>query len=140
MARNTRVHGKTATTRMTPKRLSKQQFAQRLYELMESKDWHQSDLARASGLARNNISTYMNARSLPEPKSLRALARVFKVKPEELLPNYMANAVERDLPEFEIKSIAGDVENVWLRVDRMVSKTTAYRVMEILNAEVPPGQ
>jgi transcriptional regulator with XRE-family HTH domain len=49
---------------------------------MKTKSWSQADLARASGLNRQVISSYINQRRLnPEPDALVAIARGLNVSP-----------------------------------------------------------
>ena len=66
---------------LIPRHLSKQEFGKRLYKLMLERGWHQSELARQSGLPRDSISVYVRGKSLPTPTSLQALARAFGVQP-----------------------------------------------------------
>ena len=54
-------------TDLTPKSLTKQEFGKRLYSLMVERGWQQSDLARAAGIGRDSVSTYMRGHSLPGP-------------------------------------------------------------------------
>lgn len=118
-----------------PKALTKQEFGRRLTALMRERNWNQSDLARAAGMGRDAVSTYVRGRSLPEPKSLKKLADAFRLEPQQLLPNAMMEAMDDELPALEIKQAVGHPDKCWLRINQMVSMDKAMRVMQILNDE-----
>lgn len=123
------------TTSLAPKHMTKQEFGRRLYTMMLDRGWHQSELSRQSGLPRDSISVYVRGRSLPTPTSLQALARAFGVKPQDLLPNHIEGAIDEDTPAFEIK-VSPNAPNVaWLRVNRLVSVTSAMKIMQILEGD-----
>lgn len=65
----------------------KDAFAKRVYRLMLSKGMNQSELARAAGLERNRISSYVRGVALPTGLSLTKLAQALGVKPNDLLPD-----------------------------------------------------
>ncbi|MGE0211795.1 MAG: helix-turn-helix domain-containing protein [Parvibaculaceae bacterium] len=118
-----------------PKHLTKQQFGKRLYELMLKRGWHQSELARRADLPRDSISVYIRGRSLPTPASLKKLADVFEIAPEELLPNHIESAIDEDAPSFEMK-VSPNAPNVaWLRVNRLVALPTGLKIAELLQGD-----
>ncbi len=57
------------------------EFSKKLVNLLRDHNMNQADLARKSGLTRDAISTYVRARSMPEPKNLAKLAAAFNVAP-----------------------------------------------------------
>lgn len=117
----------------SPAEITKIEFGRRLQHLHLAKGWNQSDLARAAGLGRDAISTYINGRSFPEPKSLLALAEALQVDPSELLPNSVAMAMKQDAaPVLEIKQSAGHPDKVYLRVNRVVTFEQAAQIFSIL--------
>lgn len=120
---------------LSDERLSKQEFGKRLYTLMLAKGWNQSQLARYAGIGRDSVSQYMRGRSYPTPQSLHALAKALSIEPEKLLPNYYESAVDRELPEIELKGVHGDPDNMWLRVNMRVSRAKALQVLGILNSD-----
>lgn len=121
---------------MAPKELTKLEFGRRLNKLMLDRGWNQSDLARAAGLGRDAISTYVRGRSFPEPKSLRKLADAMSLTTEDLLPNTVAAAMDADTaPMLEIKQAAGHPEHVWIRVNRMVTFDQAAQIFNIIRGE-----
>lgn len=116
-----------------PKELGKLEFGRRLMQLMLDKGWNQSDLARAAGLGRDAVSTYVRGRSFPEPRSLRALADALGIAPGDLLPNSVAMAIDADTaPTLEIKQAAGHPDRVFIRINRMVSLEQAAAIFNII--------
>jgi transcriptional regulator with XRE-family HTH domain len=117
---------------LAPSHLTKQQFGKRVYQLMLSKGWRQSELARQSGLPRDSISVYVRGKSLPTPTSLAALAKALGVAPEELLPNHIEGAIDADMPAIEMKVSPNAPNIAWLRVNRLVTVESAMKIMDIL--------
>src|SRR5262245_10356678 len=99
---------------------------------MLNKNMRQADLARASGLARNAISVYMRGASLPSEGNLRALAKVFDVDPDALLPNYREAAIDRDNPQLEFRVSPADPKSAWLRINRLVATSLAIKIMGLI--------
>lgn len=138
MARSPRTHidpTRTVKSPLIPKHLAKDEFARRLYKLMIEKGWRQADLARHAGLPRNAISVYLRGASLPNPESLKALAKAFSMDPNTLLPNYVESAIERDNPEIDMRVSPGDPKCAWLRINRLVSTSLAIKILGIIEAE-----
>jgi transcriptional regulator with XRE-family HTH domain len=125
---------------LRPKHLSKQEFGRRLYRLMAAKGWHQSELARQAGIARDSVSTYIRGVSLPEPGNLKLLAQALGVEPDDLLPNHVEAAIDNDVPSLEMKVSSSDARIAWLRVNRLVTTTTAAKIVEILSADELPDR
>lgn len=121
--------------RLTPKHLTKQEFANRLYNLALGKGWHQSELARRSDLPRDAISVYMRGKALPTPINLEKLAKALGVRSDELLPNHLESAIDDDVPAFELKVSASSPATAWLRVNRLVKTSTAVRIAELLETD-----
>lgn len=117
---------------LVPKHLTKQEFGKRLYRLMLGKGWHQSELARQSGLPRDSISTYVRGRSLPTPQNLAVLAECLGVAPEELLPNHAESAIDEENPAFEMKVSTSAPGTAWVRVNRLVTMATAVKIADLL--------
>lgn len=55
-------------------------FAKALVKLLRERDMNQSELGRKTGLSRDAISSYVRARSMPEPKNLRKIADALGVE------------------------------------------------------------
>lgn len=138
MAKSSRTHlppGKASKSPLIPKHLAKDEFARRLYKLMLDKGWRQADLARAADLPRNAISVYLRGASLPNPDSTKALAKAFGMDPAVLLPNYTESAIERDNPELDFRVSPGDPKKAWLRINRLVSTSTAIKILALIEAD-----
>lgn len=117
---------------LRPKHLTKQEFGKRLYRLMIGKGWSQSELARQAGLPRDAISVYIRGKSLPTALSLSALAKTLGVAETDLLPNVAESAIDEDNPAFEMKVSPSAPSVAWVRVNRMVSLSTAVKIAELL--------
>lgn len=57
------------------------EFAKKLINLMRDNNMNQADLARKAGLTRDAVSTYVRARSMPEPANLAKLSKALGVEP-----------------------------------------------------------
>lgn len=138
MTRKVRTHiasDGTSDVRLAPRHLTKQEFGKRLYNLMIRKGWHQSELARQSGLPRDSISVYIRGKSLPTPTSLPALALALGISTEELLPNHIEGAIDEDHPSMEFKVSPNAPDKAWLRVNRLVTVRMALKIMDMLETD-----
>lgn len=59
-------------------------WGKNIKRLMLAKGMKQADLARAAGLQRQNVSTYINGHNYPSPLNLAKLARGLGVEPAEI--------------------------------------------------------
>lgn len=135
MAKNVRTYmGGDAPTPEAerPKHLTKQEFGRRVYRLMTERGWHQSELARQAQLTRDAVSTYVNGRSLPDPTNAKKLAEAFDMTVEQLLPNLVEQAIDRDPPAIDLKVSALNPDVAWLRINRLVRTDNAMQIMSIL--------
>lgn len=136
MSPKNRVHiDELPTGGLAPKHISKQEFGRRIYRELMARGWNQSELARQTGLPRDSVSTYVRGVSLPTPKSLQKLADAFGTTPADLLPNSIEAAIEEDVPSLEMKVSVSAPSTAWLRVNRLVSLSTAARVIELVEAD-----
>lgn len=119
-------------TKLTPKHLDREAFGRRLYKLMLDRGWNQSETGRRAGLARDKISVYVRGVAYPTPANAKALAEAFGISIEELLPNVAEAAIETDNPSFEMRVSTGAPNAAWLRVNRLVSLSTAVKIAELL--------
>ena len=104
-------------------------LGKRISEKMHAKNWNQSDLARASGLGRDSISTYIRGMVMPTPNNLKQLADALDCAPEDLLP-----ADEREQETlFEIRQ-TGD-GRVFVKINKAVSIKQAAEIFQILRDE-----
>lgn len=138
MTRKIRAHlavGDTPSSGPVPKHLAKQEFANRLYNLILAKGWNQSEAARQCDLPRDAISVYVRGKSFPTPTSLEKLSRGLGVKKEDLLPNYVEDAISEDMPAFELRVSVNAPNAAWLRVNRLVSLSTAVAIAALLEKD-----
>lgn len=63
---------------------NRQSLSTWLQSEMANRDWTQSDLARISGLHRAIISKIVLGGSKPTPETLEAIAKAFKLPPEQV--------------------------------------------------------
>lgn len=140
MARNVRTYiGDSPTDEDSrPKHLTKQEFGRRLYRLMNNRGWNQSDLARAADITRDAASTYIRGKSLPGPRNLKKLAVALGITEQELLPNQIEQAIDRDPPAFSIQISVSNPKVAWVRVNRLMSTVTGLKIAELLNADETP--
>ena len=68
-------------------------FAEWVQTELDKRHWSQSDLARSAGLSRAVINKLLNGKTYPQPETLQAIARAFK------LPIEMAYSIAGLLPE-----------------------------------------
>jgi transcriptional regulator with XRE-family HTH domain len=62
--------------------MEKSSFSEWLLEQMENRNWSQADLAKATGLTRTAISSYINQkRTQPDPHALLAISKALHVSP-----------------------------------------------------------
>ncbi len=119
---------------LTVRSLSKQEFGRRLLDQLRLKGWNQSQLGRYAGIGRDNISQYIRGRSFPSPANLEKLASALSVPAEELLPNNLERTTAQvENPETEYRSIPGDPDNVWLRINRRVPRAIAIKILTPLD-------
>ncbi len=128
---------------LTPKALTRQEFGRRLQKILFDRAWSQSDLARESeafdpkgkGLGRDLISTYINGRSFPTPKSLDILCKTLGCSRDELLPNASLFASNDEHPALELRMADGRPGKAWVRVNRLMSFDTASKIVALINEE-----
>ena len=126
----------------------KKEFARRLRAALAEHNLNQSELAEAAkkhlppprkgqkrgrALGRDSISNYVNARSLPEPAYLRAIAKALDVTEEDLLPAKAFPVAPVSAVPFELR-LVGD-GTAYLKVSRVVSEETAMKVMQLIKAD-----
>ncbi len=70
----------------------KQAFSTRLHRMLMDRGWSQSELARRSGLTRDNISVYVTGRGIPSHASMLKLASALNVPVAKLAPEHYVDA------------------------------------------------
>jgi transcriptional regulator with XRE-family HTH domain len=141
MTRETRFHvDELPEGDMVPKYLNRQEFGKRLYTLMMQRGWNQSELARQADLPRDSVSTYIRGRSFPTPKSLQALAEALGTTPGDILPTALGKAIGEDVPEIDMRVSPSAPGAAWLKINRLVSLSTAAKIIELVNDDKIGGK
>lgn len=119
-------------------------FARNLFKLMTDRGLSQSDLARALwgetttpegktvAKGRDRISVYLKGRTVPTPATLKRLAEALSVPLEELAPDVMGAAVDRDNPEFSLSSVAGHPDKTFVRISKLMPLKYAVEIAQII--------
>lgn len=125
-----------------------QEFGRRLQARMIQLGWNQSELSRRAtaylirpakgqvqghSVGRDRISSYIRGKYLPRPDALHAIARALQCEMSDLLPPGSVPSVVEEGPLMELKSLDG--KRVHIRLNRVVSQTTATNIMALLNQE-----
>jgi transcriptional regulator with XRE-family HTH domain len=103
-------------------------FGARIKELLRTKNWNQSDLARATGLGRDSVSTYINGTTRPTPKNLAKIAQALGVDSRELLPSHAKAEINETI--LEMSQLPDGM--VRLRVLKAVTLDQAVEIFSIL--------
>ena len=114
------------------KRVTKQEFAKRLYETMSTKGWTQSELSRASNVGRDSISNYIRGISLPNPRNLKKLADGLAVEMAELYPNFSLSAAGMDVPSIQTRALPGDPHFMYLEINCKLPTDVALEVQQLI--------
>lgn len=107
---------------------SKEDFGRRVYRIMLAKGMNQSDLARAAGIDRNRVSSYVRGQSLPTGLFLKKLAEALGVKPTELLPEAMAS----EAPPPYSMAVSPDGKQMRLVADVWVPTGVGAQIIQLL--------
>jgi transcriptional regulator with XRE-family HTH domain len=120
-------------------------FGARLSQALLDKGWKQTDLARKvwnevridnrgyeSVVGRDRISQYCSGKVMPEPATLRRIAKELGKTVEWLAPNLTANAVERSVPDIAITAVAGHHDKVLVRVNKLMPLESALKIGTII--------
>ncbi|MEX0327921.1 MAG: helix-turn-helix domain-containing protein [Ruegeria sp.] len=117
------------------KDIKKKEFGRKLKALNAERGWNQSELARRAGIPRDSVSTYVRGVSLPNSKSLQKLADALGTTPADLIPNMVQDATEEESTSLNMRVSTGAPNTAWLQVNRLVSLTTAVKVIEMIEAD-----
>ena len=117
----------------TAAKTSNAEFGRRLQSLMLERNWNQAELARAAGLGRDSISTYIRGKVFPDPRNLKRIADALGMTPQQLMPSDMASVIEAEVPALEIRQSATDPSQVHIRINRTVTVEQAAKIFSILN-------
>lgn len=102
-------------------------FSDWLQVELDKRQWSQADLARASDLSRAVINKLLNGKTYPQPTTLQAIARAFKVPVESA---YRAAGL---LPESsESEFFVSEVAHKLSLIRDSQRRTTALRLLNAL--------
>lgn len=108
-------------------------FGRRLYALMLTKGWRQSELARRADLPRDSVSTYIRGLVTPTPQSLKKLAQALGTTESELWPGYPDNGATAAGAAIVEMSIDPNSPTMgWLRINRQTRVSTALKILSLL--------
>lgn len=113
-------------------------YAQNLQRILADRGLQQSEVAAASGLARDAFGRYFHGKTKPPPKKLIAIAAALGVKPSEIDPDGIAfdsSEIGGDLrqPAFEISpSVSGKSGFYSLRVNVELPKNVALQIANLI--------
>lgn len=132
----------TSRPRLSRQALTRKQFADRLYQLMDDRNWTQSELARQAGIERDSVSRYVHRKNLPDQVNLNKMAEAFKMSPEDLLPNYSILAIDIDDedPAIEMRVVDSDPTRALLIIRREVPTIIAAKVIALLGEEIETSE
>lgn len=125
------------TDNVPPERVveaAKAAFAKSVWNRMLAKGWSQADLARHSGLGRDVIHSYVNAKSLPNAASAAKLASALGITIAQLYPGGAdAPAVAAELPAVRMENLASG--EVFLQINMKLPQAKALRLLALLQTE-----
>jgi hypothetical protein len=124
--------------RYTLKEHVKTDLGRRLQKLMMDQrptPWSQADLARAAGIGRDAVSTYVRGRSFPEPKSLEKMARALGVNVSDLVPDLEGLQRGDTPPALKMELLPGSTTRMWLSINQEVSAAKVAQIIAILVAD-----
>jgi transcriptional regulator with XRE-family HTH domain len=120
-----------------------QDFARRLQYHMEQNGMTNRDLARAvwgekqgpngrrEARGRDNISKYLRG-TIPQPKSLRALAEALGVEVHDLSPEHTKASLDWEPQMYSMRAAPGHPDKAHLTVDMIVPSKLAAQILAML--------
>ena len=113
----------------------REDLARKLRLALHTREWNQSDLARAASLPRELISSYINGRAFPTTRSLRRLADALKLKIEDLAPQAPGMFQWEPPPTMEITGLANGMARI--TVNTVVPISTALEIGRLIESAMP---
>jgi len=107
---------------------------------MKKKGWDNSDLARAVwgettdtkgykvAKNRDRISVYLHGAGFPKPSTLHKIAEVLGVAKDELAPERMAAAIDREYPEFSMIAVG---EHMHVQMNALLPPSIAAEISKL---------
>ncbi len=124
-----------------------QTLGQKIHALLLKKGMRQSDLARkvwpgetktdARGYpaprGRDRISAYVNDKAMPEPATLKRIAKALDVEVDFLVPGALISPHERDTPAMNIKVLADAPDRCFLQINKLLPLRVALEIAKLVD-------
>jgi transcriptional regulator with XRE-family HTH domain len=117
---------------------TRRKFAYRIIRRLKELNLNQNDLAAASGISKDAISTYCRGRSLPNDDRLQQLATVLQIEAHFLLPERFPDALPAPARETPLPA-----KHVRVDMEHVISIHAAAEIMHLLDEEPdekPPAE
>lgn len=108
-------------------------LARQLVEYMDARGMNQSDLGKAAGLSRNQISLYSRALASPERPSVIKLAKAMRMDPADLWPLMKQ---PHEAPPASM-AMSPDGKQMRLTIDRWVPAQIGTQIIQLLTDNAP---
>ena len=113
---------------------AKQTLAHNLQQAMVDKGISsQSELGRLTGIARHNISLYLNGKSAPTSINLAKIARALDSEPSDLLREKLSADQKQADPHRTEAQLNND--GISLKIDRNVSWDVGMKILHLLDMD-----
>jgi transcriptional regulator with XRE-family HTH domain len=121
---------------MDSRDLARRELGSRLFSALREREWNQSDLARAAGVPRELISTYVTGKAFPSPKSLMKITRALGYsRVEELIPTVIGMQQRDEQAPVDIRTWPGNPAMAWIKVNQAVPLAIAGEIVTLLTSE-----
>ena len=127
--------GQTAQVTKKSDLQDREDLARKLRLALHTREWNQSDLARAASLPRELISSYINGRAFPTTRSLRRLADALQLKIEDLAPQAPGMFQWEPPPTMEITGLANGMAKI--TVNTVVPISVALEIGRLIEGAMP---
>lgn len=117
--------------------IAKQELGRRLRALMNARNMSQSDLARASGIQRSNISSYVRGLTYPTPLFLKKLAEALGVAPEELSPEAAVSHGPAEDRSPLVTRLSQDTRRMHISADIWLPTEVGMQITQLLGEHLP---
>jgi transcriptional regulator with XRE-family HTH domain len=131
--------------RLPDERVRDIEFAKRLRQLMEERQFTQSDLAakiwdryrnsegKNVARGRDRISVWVNGKNIPDAKNMEKLAKVLRVKVSELAPQSALKSAHQSAVDWSFTRPAGaDRGQVFVQIAQYVTAEIAHEIQGLL--------
>lgn len=121
---------------ITPREVLRKELSTNLQMYLRKKHWRQIDLARAAGMGRDSISSYVNGRMLPSRENLEKMAKALRIEPENLQSGTPQTKSDLEGAAYEWRLLNVEDPLGWLKINRRVTPDQERRIKEILSEKL----